>query len=117
MRGGARAGRGRRPATGRRVRPLIEQALVDCHTEDEQHGAFLVVLDDHVACPFKARVVGEEVEVRSFDWDGSSQGIVAICRRKGRHYRVNVTALEWSGRPPTGAIWFDAYRAWLRGAW
>ena len=70
-----------------------------------------------VACPFKARVVGEEVEVRSFDWDGSSQGIVAICRRKGRHYRVNVTALEWSGRPPTGAIWFDAYRAWLRGAW
>jgi len=60
---------------------------------------------------------GYTVEVRGFDWDGSSQGIVAICRRKGRHYRVNVTALEWSGRPPTGAIWFDAYRAWLRGAW
>lgn len=117
MRGGARAGRGRRPATGRRLRPLIEQALVDCYTEDEQHGAFLVMLDEHVACPFKARIVGEEVEVHGFDWDGTSQGIVAICRRKGRRYRVNVTALEWPGRPPTGAIWFDAYRAWLRGAW
>ncbi|MEX2220737.1 MAG: calcium-binding protein [Candidatus Rokuibacteriota bacterium] len=117
MRGGARAGRGRRRATGRRLRSLIEEALVDCYTEDEQHGAFLVMLDEHVARPFKARVVGEEVEVRGFDWDGTSQGIVAICRRKGRHYRVNVTALEWLGRPPTGAIWFDAYRAWLRGAW
>lgn len=117
MRGGAGAGRGRWPGAGRGLRRLIEQALVDCYTEDEQHGAFLVMLDDHVACPFKARVVGEEVEVRGFDWDGSSQGIVAICRRKGRQYRVTLTALEWSGRPPTGAIWFDAYRAWLRGAW
>jgi hypothetical protein len=35
--------------------------LVDCHTEDEQHGAFLVMLDDHVACPFKARIVGEDL--------------------------------------------------------
>jgi hypothetical protein len=117
MRGGAGAGRGRRSPTRRHLRRLIEEALVDCYTEDEQHGAFLVMLDEHVACPFKARIVGEEVEVRGFDWDGAGREIVAICRRKGRRYRVNVTVLEWPGRSPTGAIWFDAYRAWLRGAW
>ena len=37
--------------------------------------------------------------------------LMTICRRKGRRYRVGVVALEWAGRPPTGAIWFDAYRA------
>lgn len=103
--------------TPRRLRKLIEDAVVDCYTEHEQHGAFLVTFQDHVACPFKALVVGEEVEVRGFNWDGAPQGIVAICRRKGRTHQVNVTALEWVARPPAGAEWFDAYRAWLRGDW
>src|SRR3989304_5791304 len=89
-------------ATGRRLRKLIEEAIVDCYTEEEQHGGFLVMLQDHVAVPFKALVVGEEVEVRGFDWDGSPQGVVAICRRKRRAHRVNVTALEWAARPPGG---------------
>lgn len=65
----------------------------------------------------KALVVGEEVEIRGFDWDGTPQGIVAICRRKGRTYRVNATAIEWAGRAPVGVEWFDAYRAWLKGNW
>ena len=111
------AGRRRPNAAGRRLRRLIEEALVDCYGEDEQQGAFLVMLEEHVACPFKARIVGEEVEVLGFDWDGTGQGILAICRRKGRRYRVGVTALEWAARPPTGAIWVDAYQAWLRGTW
>jgi len=104
-------------ATSRRLRKLIEEAIVDCSTEDEQHGGFLVMFQDHVACPFRALVVGEEVEVRGFDWDGTPQGIVAICRRKGQRHRVNATALEWAAGPPVGAEWFDAYRAWLKGKW
>jgi hypothetical protein len=80
-----------------------------------QHGAFLVMLEDRVARPFTALVVGEEVEVRGFDWAGAPHEIVALCRRKGRTYRVNVTALEWAGRRPAGAEWFEAYRAWLKG--
>ncbi|MFQ5897393.1 MAG: calcium-binding protein [Candidatus Methylomirabilia bacterium] len=103
--------------TSRRFRKLIEEAVVDCYTADEQHQGFLVMFEDHVACPFRALVVGEEVEVRGFDWDGTPQGIMAICRRKGRTYRVNATALEWAARPPVGAEWFDAYRAWLNGKW
>ena len=103
--------------TSRHLRKLIEEAIVDCYTEDEQHGAFLVMFQDRVLCPFKALVVGEEVEVRGFDWDGTPQGIVAICRRKGRTFRVNATALQWAGRPRGGADWFDAYRAWLEGKW
>lgn len=111
------AGSRKSQATRRRLRELIEDATVDCYTDDEKHGAFLAVFQDRVACPFRALVVGEEVEVRGFDWDGTPQGIVAICRRKGRTYRVNATALEWAGRPPAGAEWFDAYRSWFGGKW
>jgi hypothetical protein len=107
----------RSKTTGRALRKLIEEAIVDCYTEEEQQGGFLVMFQDRVTCPFRALVVGEEVEVRGFDLDGSPQGIVAICRRKGRTYRVNASALEWATRPPVGAEWFDAYRAWLTGKW
>jgi len=83
----------RKGRTGRaRLRQLIGEVLVDAYGADRQHGAFLVMLEDRVACPFRA-----------------------ICRRKGRTYRVGVTALEWADRPPVGAEWFDAYRAWLKG--
>jgi hypothetical protein len=98
-----------------RLRRLIDEALVDAYGEDEQHGAFLVMLEDRVSCPFTALVVGEEVDVRGFDWTGPPHELVAVCRRKGRTYRVNVTALQWTGRRPAGAEWFDAYRAWLKG--
>lgn len=115
----SRRGAGRRKAQSRSIhlRRLIEEALVDAYGEDEQHGAFLVMLDDHVTCPFRALVVGEEVEVRGFDWAGAPHEIVALCRRKGRTHRVSVTALEWAGKRPAGAEWFDAYRAWLKGGW
>ena len=75
------------------------------------------MFQDHVACPFRALVVGEDVEVRGFDWNGAPHEIVAICRRKGRTSRINVTALEWAAPPPVGGEWFDAYRAWLAGNW
>jgi hypothetical protein len=80
-----------------RLRRLIEEALVDAYGEDEQHGAILVMLEDRVACPFTALVVGEEVEVRGFDWAGAPHEIVTLCRRKGRTHRINVTALRWGG--------------------
>jgi hypothetical protein len=113
-------GAGRRPRSSRasaRLRRLIEEALVDAYGEDEQHGAFLVMFEEHVACPFTALVVGKEVEVRGFDWAGAPHEIVALCRRKGRTHRVNVSVLQWAARRPAGAEWFDAYRAWLTGIW
>ena len=97
--------------------PLVEEALVDAYGEDEQHEAFLVMFEEHIKCPFTALVVGEEVEVRGFDWEGAPQEIVAVCRRRGRNHRVNVTALHFTAERPVGEEWLDAYRAWLRGNW
>lgn len=106
----------RRGSTARKERlgALIEEALVDCYNEEEQHGAFLVTLEDHIACPVRALVVGEEVTLVGFDREGMGE-IAAKCRRGDRTYRINVTALEWPGALPPGAEWLEAYRAWLSG--
>ena len=115
----SRRGAGRRKPQSRSIhlRRLVEEALVDAYGEDEQHGAFLVMFEEHIKRPFTALVVGEEVEVRGFDWEGAPQEIVAVCRRRGRNHRVNVTALHFTAERPVGAEWLDAYRAWLSGNW
>src|SRR4051812_32431488 len=46
-----------------RLRALIEEATVDCYDEDEQHVGLMTMVEENVVCPFKAKVIGEEVEV------------------------------------------------------
>lgn len=96
---------------------MIEEALVDCYTEDEQHEAFVVMLEDHIQCPFQARVIGEEVTVLGFEREDSFGEILVQCKRGKRTYSINVTALEWSAQSPKGSEWIEAYRAWRRGGW
>jgi hypothetical protein len=100
-----------------RIRELIEEAIVDAHDEEEQEYGFLNMLQDDVAVPFKAFVVGEEVDVTGFDVGDENRGIVAVCLRKGKKYRVSVTSLEWKGKSPEGAEYIEAYKAWVQGNW
>ena len=87
MVGPSRRGAGRPKPQSRsiHIRRLIEEALVDAYGEDEQHGAFLVMFEEHVKYPFTALVVGEEVEVRGFDWPGAPHEIVAPVPAQGSH--------------------------------
>lgn len=101
--------------TTSQLKKLIEEAIVDAYGEEEQEGAFVVMLEDNLAFPFKALVVGEEVEVTGVEQSSSGRGIMAVCKRKGKKYRVSVTSLEWVGKPPKGAEWLEAYKLWLRG--
>ncbi|MBI3595526.1 MAG: hypothetical protein HY203_00050 [Nitrospirae bacterium] len=84
---------------------------------DEQYGAFLAMLEDHIECPVQACVTGEEVTILGFEREDSFGEILANCRRGRRTYHINVTALEWPGRPPKGGEWIEAYKAWRKGGW
>lgn len=99
------------------VRRLVEEAVVDAYGDAEQETAFLTAMEDELPFPFKALVVGEEVTVAGIDSGPGGRGIEALCERNGKTYRVGVLALEWSGRPPSGAEWLEAYAAWLKGNW
>ena len=100
-----------------RIRELIEEAIVDAYGDAEQEVGFLTMLQDNLPFPFKALVVGEEVEVTGVDQGVDEKGIMAICKRKGKKYRVSITSLEFADRPPEEAEWIEAYKAWVKGGW
>lgn len=95
-----------------RLRDLIEEATVDCYGEDEQHTGLLSMIKDNVVCPFQAKVVGETVTVTDFAWPKSGHGLYAVCARKGKKHKVDVTSLEWPKKRPQGFEWVEAYLAW-----
>ena len=99
------------------IREIIEEATVDAYGDEEQESGFLVVIEDNLPFPFKALVIGEEVEVIGVDIGPDERGVMAICKRGGKKYRVSVTSLEWKGKPPKEAKFIEAYKAWIRGNW
>jgi hypothetical protein len=101
--------------SSQRLDELIEEATVDCWNEDEQHAGLCVIVKDNVRCPFRAKVIGEEVEVVGFEEDGST--LDAICRKNGEEYPVEVTSLQWTEALPEGYEWIEAYNAWQSGRW
>lgn len=98
-----------------RLDALIEEATVDCYTEDEAHGGLTNMVEENVACPFKAKVIGEDVDVVELRGRAVGFGVDALCRYKGKEYRIDLLSLEWSKQKPKGFEWIEAYRAWLGG--
>jgi hypothetical protein len=98
-----------------RLQELIEEATVDCYDEDEAHVGFLTMIEENVICPFKAKVIGEEVEVVELRSREVGLGVDAVCRSKGKDYRIDISALEWPKQKPEGYEWIEAYQAWLSG--
>jgi hypothetical protein len=95
-----------------RLDELIEEATVDCYGEEEQHTGLLTMIDDNVVCPFRARVIGEEIEVTALKWPPSGYGLMAVCKHKGKIYHLDITALEWVKPRPAGFEWIAAYLTW-----
>ncbi len=95
------------------LEPLIEEATVDCYTDDEAHVGFMTTVADKVVCPFQAKVIGEDVEVVELRECEVGFGVDAVCRYKGKDYRINIFSLEWPKKKPEGYEWIEAYRAWL----
>ncbi len=93
---------------------LIDEATIDCFGEDEEHTGLLTMIEEHVVCPFRAKVIGENVEVTGFQWPDSGNGLLAICRRSGKTHRVNIDSLEWLERLPEGYEWILAYLRWRK---
>lgn len=97
-----------------RLRELIQEATVDCYNENEEHQGFVNVLEENVACPFPAKVIGEAVEVTALKGPPRGMGILAVCRYKGKDYDIDLTSLEWTKQRPDGFEWVEAYLEWLQ---
>lgn len=61
---------------------LIEEATVDAYNESEQAVGFFTMMAEHLTCPFKTRVLGQDVTVAKVDITSRDQ-IVPLGRGYG----------------------------------
>ena len=101
------------PPSPHRLDALIEEATVDAYGESEQATAFLTALEEYLALPFGATVLGEAVVVEKIDLSGADE-LIAICRRRGKRQKVRLLDLELPVPRPKGAEWVAAYHRWAR---
>ena len=98
-----------------RLRALIDEATLDSNDESDEHAGLLSMIRQEVACPFWARVEGEEVECVRFEWPKRGYGLNAICRgQKGKPRTVDIGSLQWTDPLPKGYEWIEAYLAWRK---
>jgi hypothetical protein len=97
---------------GRRLRALIDQATSDSQDESDEHAGLLSTIREEVACPFRARIGGEDVECIRLEWPKNGYGLNAVCRSKGKTEVVDICKLEWVEPLPKGHEWIEAYFAW-----
>ena len=93
---------------------LVDEITVDAYGDDEQLWAFRQVIEDEVAMPADAFVVGEPVTVIEIDYDGNERrGLTARCRREdGSEHIVSASDLVFP-EGSKGADYMAAYRTWL----
>ena len=92
---------------------LIEEATVDCYSEDEEMSGFDCCITDNLAIPFETEILGEKVTVVEVGLNKAHE-MVATCK-KGKHtLKVALVDLPLPNPPPKGSEWIQAYRHWRR---
>jgi hypothetical protein len=94
------------------IRALIDRATGDSVDESDEHAGLLSMIREEVACPFRARVEGEEVECVRFEWPKNGYGLNAVCKAKGKMLVVDIGKVEGMEPLPKGHEWIEAYFAW-----
>jgi hypothetical protein len=97
-----------------KLEKLIEEAVVDAYGEEEQVGGFFTMMEEHLALPFSANILGVDVVVEKVDMTRSGR-IVAICRRDKIRQKIEILDLPLPTPAPAGAEWIAAYCHWRRG--
>jgi hypothetical protein len=96
------------------VEARADEVLVDAYGDYEQLGSFASVLDELLARPVAAFVLGEEVKLISVRAVGLS--LRAKVRRAGRTWDVSLLDLSFgSDIDPDLDLTLEAYCRWARG--
>lgn len=100
-------------ASKRRLKQLIEEAIVDCYGEEEQATGLFTMIEGNLALPFTTTLLGVTVDVVGVDMNDNGR-VVAICRHGEHRQRIALADLPLPSPPPAGAEWIAAYRHWAK---
>ena len=99
----------------RKVQEALVEATVDAYNDSEQHSGLLSVIEEELAFPFPARVLGEVVSVVGMEWPESDEfGLDLVCERNGERHRIEARSVELLEPLPKGHLSLAAYLAWKR---
>ena len=109
----------RRPSrlTQTELETLVEDALIDAYTDEEQRVAFYTVIEDNLKVPFETEVLGVSVTVERVDLTPGGE-IVTVCAPGNKRQQMPILDLllpPMSSAAPEGAEWIEAYRHWIEG--
>ncbi len=92
---------------------MIRYAAADCHDDDEVFMGILYTLQDELSFPFKAKALGDMVEVVDIDGgsSGRGRGVVAEVRKQGKTYTIGLAELEIDP-DSENSKWFQMLHYW-----
>jgi hypothetical protein len=93
---------------------IVEKITTDAYGDDECYVAFLIVLEDELGNGCEAKLMGEDVMVVGWEYDGNERrGVTAKVKKQGgKMYEVAAWEVEVAEGIP-GERSLAAYRRWL----
>ena len=100
------------PIPKARLAAMVEEATVDCYNESEQISGWFTTIEENLAVPFEAVVLGVTIIVERVDITEAEQ-IVAICLHGLHRQSIPILDLPLPTQSPDGWEWIQAYRMWI----
>jgi len=97
----------------RRYQEMVEAATVDSYNDSELITGWYTMIEENLAVPFNASILGVPVRVDKVGLTDNEQIVVRCCH--GRHQQlVPILDLLLPMPRPAGSDWIDAFRRWVR---
>ena len=88
---------------------MVEEALVDAYSDEEQRLGLYTMVEEHLKVPFETEVFGVPVTVERVALTPGGE-IVAICTSGNKRQQIPILDLPLLSKAPEGAEWIEAYR-------
>ncbi len=96
---------------------MIDEATVDCYNEHEAFVGVVCYLSDEMSFPFRAKWLGDVVEVIGIDDEesGYEKEVMAQILTEEDEYTIALDELEPMPDDTVNSKYFEMYEYWIRG--
>ena len=106
-----------RKTSQEKIDKMIDEATVDCYDEHEAFVGVVCYLTDEMSFPFRAKWLGDVVEVIGIDNEesGYENEVIAQILTDDDEYTVSLDELESMPGDTVNIKYLEMYEYWIRG--